>query len=106
MKTEKINPKGERKAGDRKKQGRRYFKPSNKKSENIKNKNNSEKELNNENSYLKECQAQKKRIRGILVAPSLMEDAREMIEEEGIEFVSVEPPRELKRDKKVTLDAF
>jgi RecB family endonuclease NucS len=29
-----------------------------------------------------------------------------MIEEEGIEFVSIEPPRELKRDKKVTLDAF
>ena len=26
--------------------------------------------------------------------------------EEGIEFVAVEPPRELKKDKKVTLDAF
>ena len=42
----------------------------------------------------------------MLVAPSLMDDAQEMIEEEGIEFVSIEPPRELKRDKKVTLDAF
>jgi len=61
---------------------------------------------NTENDYLKECQAQKKKIRGLLVAPSLMEDAQEMIEEEGIEFVSIEPPRELKRDKKVTLDAF
>ena len=61
---------------------------------------------NTDNDYLKECKAQKKRIRAVLVAPSLMEDAREMIEEEGIEFVSVEPPRELKRDKKVTLDAF
>ena len=30
----------------------------------------------------------------------------ELLEEEGIEFVSVEPPRELKRDKKVTLDFF
>ena len=50
MKTEKINPKGERKVGDRKKQGRRYFKPSNKKSENTKSKNNSEKELNKENT--------------------------------------------------------
>ena len=61
---------------------------------------------NTDNDYLKECEAQKKKIRGILVAPSLMEDAREMIEEENIEFVSVEPPRELKRDKRVTLDAF
>ena len=59
-----------------------------------------------ENSYLKECKAQKKKIRGLLVAPSIMDDALELIEEEGIEFVSVEPPRELKRDKKVTLDAF
>ena len=50
MKTEKINPKGERKVGDRKKQGRRYFKPSNKKSENTKSKNNSEKEFNKENT--------------------------------------------------------
>lgn len=61
---------------------------------------------NTDNDYLKECKAQKKKIRGILVAPSLMDDAQELIEEEGIEFVSVEPPRELKRDKKVTLDAF
>jgi RecB family endonuclease NucS len=35
-----------------------------------------------------------------------MDDALELIEEEGIEFVAVEPPRELKRDKKVTLDFF
>jgi RecB family endonuclease NucS len=61
---------------------------------------------NTENDYLKDCKAQKKKIRGLLVAPSIMEDAQEMIEEEGIEFVSIEPPRELKRDKKVTLDAF
>ena len=61
---------------------------------------------NTDNDYLKECKAQKKKIRGILVAPSIMEDAREMIGEEGIEFVAVEPPRELKRDKKVTLDFF
>ena len=61
---------------------------------------------NTENDYLKECKAEKKKIRGLLVAPSLMDDAQELLEEEGIEFVSVEPPRELKRDKKVTLDAF
>jgi RecB family endonuclease NucS len=53
-----------------------------------------------------EVEAEKKKIRGLLVAPSIMDDALEMIEEEGIEFVSVEPPRELKRDKKVTLDFF
>ena len=48
----------------------------------------------------------KKEIRGLLVAPSIDEDAKELMEDEGIEFVSVEPPKELKRDKKVTLDFF
>ncbi|SDA51031.1 endonuclease NucS [Methanobrevibacter millerae] len=61
---------------------------------------------NTDNAYLKECKVQKKKIRGLLVAPSIMDDALELSEEEGIEFVSVEPPRELKRDKKITLDAF
>ena len=61
---------------------------------------------NTENDYLREVEAEKKKIRGLLVAPSIMDDALEMIEEEGIEFVSVKPPRELKRDKKVTLDFF
>ena len=61
---------------------------------------------NTDNDYLKDCNAQKKKIRGLLVAPSIMNDALDLIEEEGIEFVSVEPPRELKRDKKITLDAF
>ena len=42
----------------------------------------------------------------MLVAPSIGEDAKELIEEEGIEFVAVEPPKELKSDKKVTLDIF
>ena len=61
---------------------------------------------NTDNDYLKDCKSEKKKIRGLLVAPSIMNDAMELLEEEGIEFVSVEPPRELKRDKKVTLDAF
>jgi len=61
---------------------------------------------NTDNDYLREVEAEKKKIRGLLVAPSIMDDALELIEEEGIEFVSVEPPRELKRDKKVTLDFF
>ena len=59
-----------------------------------------------EHDLLKDFNVEKKKIRGLLVAPSLMDDALELIEEEGIEFVSVEPPRELKKDKKVTLDAF
>ena len=49
---------------------------------------------------------EKQKIRGLLVAPSIGDDALELLEEEGIEFVAVEPPRELKKDKKVTLDAF
>lgn len=59
-----------------------------------------------ENDYLKECRADKKRIRGLIVAPSIDEMAKEMIEKEGIEFISVDPPKELKIDKKVTLDFF
>lgn len=59
-----------------------------------------------ENDYLKEVQAEKKKIRGILVAPSIGEDAKELLEEEGIEFKAVEPPKELRSDKKVTLDIF
>lgn len=51
-----------------------------------------------------ECEKQD--IRGILVAPSIDEDAKELISEEGIEFVSVDPPKELKKNKKVTLDFF
>ena len=61
---------------------------------------------NTDNDYLKEFNSEKTKIRGLLVAPSIMNDALEMIEEEGIEFVAVEPPRELKKDKKVTLDFF
>ena len=49
---------------------------------------------------------EKKKIRGILVAPKIDNDAQDMIDEEGIEFVVCEPPKELKKDKKVTLDGF
>ena len=58
------------------------------------------------NQYLKEVGAEKKKIRGLLVAPDIGEDARELLEEEGIEFKAVEAPKELKSDKKVTLDIF
>jgi len=58
------------------------------------------------NSYLEEFEFEKKDIRGILVAPSIGGDAKELLEEEGIEFKAVEPPKELKSDKKVTLNIF
>lgn len=61
---------------------------------------------NPENDYLKDLGAEKQKIRGLLVAPSINEDAKELSEKEGIEFVSVTPPKELKNDKKVTLDIF
>lgn len=58
------------------------------------------------NDYLKEIESEKKKIRGMLVAPDIGEDAKELLEEEGIEFKAVEAPKELKNDKKVTLDIF
>ena len=61
---------------------------------------------NRENKEIKGETGEKQKIRGLLVAPSIGDDALELLEEEGIEFVAVEPPRELKKDKKVTLDAF
>ena len=61
---------------------------------------------NPENDYLKDLNAEKQKIRGLLVAPSINEDAQELLNQEGLEFVSVEPPKELKTDKKVTLDIF
>ena len=61
---------------------------------------------NKENKEIKGKTGEKQKIRGILVAPSIGDDALELLEEEGIEFVAIEPPRELKKDKKVTLDAF
>lgn len=59
-----------------------------------------------DNQYLKEVGAEKKKIRGLLVAPDIGEDAKELLEDEGIEFKAVEAPKELKSDKKVTLDIF
>lgn len=61
--------------------------------------NKENEEINGENN-------KKQKIRGLLVAPSIGEDAKELLEEEGIEFVAIEPPKELKKDKKVTLDSF
>ncbi|GAB6055947.1 endonuclease NucS [Methanobacterium alkalithermotolerans] len=56
--------------------------------------------------YLKDFEDNKGQVRGIIVAPSITEDALELLEEDGLEFKSLEPPKELKEEKKVTLDFF
>lgn len=48
----------------------------------------------------------KEKVRGVLVAPSATDDALELLEEQGMEFKSLEPPRELGKDKVVTLENF
>ncbi|MDR2545572.1 MAG: endonuclease NucS [Methanobrevibacter sp.] len=61
---------------------------------------------NNQDSYLKDSGIKMKKVRGIIVAPSIDERAKELIEEENIEFKAIEPPKELKKDKIITLDYF
>ena len=56
--------------------------------------------------YLKDFEDNKEEVRGMLVAPSITEDALELLEEEGLEFKALEPPKELEVEKKVTLDYF
>lgn len=56
--------------------------------------------------YLNDFKDDKKEVRGILVAPSITEDALELLEEYNLEFKSLEPPNELKNEKKITLDLF
>lgn len=48
----------------------------------------------------------KEEVRGVLVAPSITDDARELLEEQNMEFKALEPPRELGKDKVVTLESF
>lgn len=48
----------------------------------------------------------KEKVRGVLVAPSATDDAMELLEEQGMEFKVLEPPRELGKDKVVTLENF
>lgn len=56
--------------------------------------------------YLKCFAEDKKSVRGILVAPSLTEDALELLEEKEMEFISLEPPMELKDQGILTLEDF
>jgi len=48
----------------------------------------------------------KELVRGILVAPSVTDDASELLKEYKLEFKSLEPPREFGADKNLTLDFF
>lgn len=56
--------------------------------------------------YLEDFKDDKHGVRGILVAPSITHDAKELLEKEGLEFKSLKPPQELKKDHKMTLDKF
>lgn len=48
----------------------------------------------------------KEAVRGVLVAPSITDDAMELLEEQKMEFKALEPPRELGNKKVVTLEKF
>jgi endonuclease len=45
-------------------------------------------------------------VRGVLVAPSVNDDAAELLEKYKLEFKSLEPPREFGAHKNLTLDFF
>lgn len=48
----------------------------------------------------------KRTVRGILVAPSLTDDALDLLKEKKMEFISLEPPKELKNQQLLTLEDF
>jgi endonuclease len=56
--------------------------------------------------YVNTFAEHKKTVRGVLVAPSLTEDALELLEEKHMEFISLEPPMELKDQSVLTLEDF
>lgn len=56
--------------------------------------------------YINHFQDHKKMVRGILVAPSLTDEALEMLEKKKLEFISLEPPMELKDQRVLTLEDF
>jgi RecB family endonuclease NucS len=45
-------------------------------------------------------------VRGILVSPSVTDDARELLKEKKMEYIKLEPPKELERKNNITLDFF
>ena len=58
------------------------------------------------NRYLNHFSDHKEFVRGILVSPSLTDDARELLQEKEMEYIELEPPKELERKNNITLDFF
>ncbi|MGF7118281.1 endonuclease NucS [Methanobacterium oryzae] len=56
--------------------------------------------------YFDDFSDHKKFVRGILVAPSITEDALELLEEFQMEFIALEPPKDIIGSKNLTLDFF
>lgn len=56
--------------------------------------------------YLKHFSDHKNFVRGILVAPSLTDDALELLKENKMEYIKLEPPKELERKNNISLDYF
>lgn len=56
--------------------------------------------------YMDDFADHKEFVRGILVAPSVTEEAQVLLEKYNMEFKALEPPKELKSVKSVSLDFF
>ncbi len=56
--------------------------------------------------YFEDFEDHKDFVRGLLVAPSVTDDAQELLEKYKLEFISLEPPMELSNKSTVTLDFF
>jgi RecB family endonuclease NucS len=56
--------------------------------------------------YMEDFADHKEFVRGMLVAPSVTEEARALLDGYQMEFKALEPPKELKSAKSVTLDFF
>lgn len=56
--------------------------------------------------YVKHFEDHKNRVRGILVAPSVTDEASELLGEKGLEFIPMEPPMELTDQQVMTLEDF
>ncbi|MGC9516667.1 MAG: endonuclease NucS [Methanomicrobiales archaeon] len=58
------------------------------------------------NRYVETFSEDKNPVRGILIAPSVTDEAIELLENYKLEFKELEPPRELDKNKSLTLDFF
>lgn len=56
--------------------------------------------------YLEDFADHKEFVRGILVAPSLTEDAHDLLQKYQMEFKALEPPKEIINSRNMTLDSF